>query len=221
MSPQRPTDRRGFGVVIDQLTGVECGRDVHEEFITNPVQILRTGPADGSQEREENVVFSWTADAGFEEYLLNVNARMPGQSTEDALFTNQPPIFSGSAGAATSVNLRDLPLQRQVLPGMELVWQVTGLVLGVGGGSQIPSDIGSFFILDPNSALLSSTINRLILLLQQIGLPDLARELQGGQITLTGEFELRDGTRLSIEELMALLDYLETNPDKIIDVKLD
>ncbi len=210
-----------FTVNVLDETGNVCASDIHEEFITNPAQILRTGPTDGSQEQEENVVFSWTGDAGFNEYELNANVREGGQSLEDALDTNQPPIFSGSTGAQTSVNLRNLSLQRQVLPGMELVWQVTGIVQGVGGGLQIPTDIGSFHILDPNSALMSSTVSRLVILLQQIGASDLASQLQGGDITLTGEIELDDGTILSLEELTSLLTYLEINSDNIIGVGIE
>ena len=223
----RPAGGFRFTVIVtDVASGVQCS-DVHTEFITNPAQILRTAPTDGSQEREENVVFSWTGDAGFDEYLLTVNVREGGQSPEDALGTNQPPIFSGSvedAGGpkdATSLNLRNLPLQRQVLPGMELVWQVTGVVPGVGGGLQIPTDIGSFFILDPNSALMSTTVSRLIILMQQVGYSDFASQLQGGEITLTGEIELDDGTILSLEELTSLLTYLEINSDNIIGVGIE
>lgn len=217
----RPAGGFRFTVIVtDVASGVQCS-DVYTEFITNPTQILRTGPTDGSQEQEENVVFSWTGDAGFDEYLLSVNVREGGQSLEDALGTNQPPIFSGSTGTQTSVNLRSLSLQRQVLPGMELVWQVTGVVPGVGAGLQIPTDIGSFFILDPNSALMSTTVSRLIILLQQLGYSDFASQLQGGEFTLTGEFELDDGTLLSLEELTGLLTYLEANSDNVIGVGIE
>ncbi len=211
-----------FTIEVFDANGNLCGDPiVHPEFITNPAQILRTGPTDGSQEREENVVFSWTGDAGFNEYELSINVREGGQSPEDALGTNQPPIFSGSTGTQTSVNLRNLSLQRQVLPGMELVWQVTGIVQGVGGGVQIPSDIGSFHILNPNSALMSTTVSRLIIFLQQLGYSDFASQLQGVEITLTGEFELDDGTLLSLEELTSLITYLEANSDNVIGVGIE
>ena len=203
-------------------TQIPCGTAVHiESDITNPEQILRTSPADGSQQQQENTVISWVGDVGFAEYLLTVNDRKPGQSPEDALDTNAPPIVSASTGTATNVNLRDLALQRQILPGSELVWQVTGVIPGVGGGSQISSDIGSFFIYDPNSALMTTILSRLILLLQQLGDFEAASLFQGGEITLTGEFQLQDGSVLTLQELMNLLSYLESNPDQIINVGVE
>lgn len=217
----RPAGGFRFTVNVFDETGGLCGSAVHTEEITNPVLIARTGPADGSDQREENVVFSWTGNPGFESYILEVNVRNPGQSLEDALATNQPPIHSGSVGTETSVNLRNLALQRQVPPGGTLVWRVIGIAPGVGGGTEIPTDIGWFSILDPNSALMTSTVNRIILLLQQSGLSDLAGQLQGGEISLTGEFQMGDGSSLSLEELMSLLSWLEANQDKIISIHFE
>lgn len=217
----RPAGGFRFTVNVLEETGSLCGSAVHTEEITNPVLIARTGPADDSDQREENVVFSWTGNPGFSEYMLEVNVKNPGQSLEDALATNQPPIHSGSVGTETSVNLRNLALQRQVPPGGTLVWRVIGIVAGVGGGTEVPTDIGWFGILDPNSALMTSTVNQAIMLLQQLGFSDLASQLQGGEITLTGEFELQDGTHLTLEELTSLLSWLDANQDKIIDIRFE
>ncbi|MFQ5798122.1 MAG: hypothetical protein ACE5H0_05425 [Bacteroidota bacterium] len=208
-------------IVIDEATQTECGRGEHVEEITNPVQILRTGPADGSQQGEENTVFTWTGDAGFESYLLEVNVQEQGQTPEVALDSNQPPIFNESVGIATSVNLRDLTLQRQILPGMRIVWRVRGVVPGVGEELEIPTDIGRFSILDPNSALITAVVNELRLLTQQLGLGDFASQLLSGVVTLTGEFVFADGTRVSYEELLNILNYLKANPDKVINVRFE
>lgn len=217
----RPAGGFRFTVNVEDESGSLCGSGSHEQFISNPALITRTSPADGSEQQQENVVFTWTANPGFTGFDLEVNSSQPGQSPEDALGTNQPPIFSGAVGTSTSVNLRDLSLQRQVLPGMELVWQVTGVVAGIGEGSRVPTDIGAFSVLDPNSALMTSALNRLILLLQQLGFSDLASQLQGGEMALTGEIQLRDGSRVSFEDLMGLLSYLEANRDNIVNVRVE
>jgi len=217
----RPAGGFRFTVNVEDETGNLCGSGFNQQDILNPALITRTSPADGSEQQQENVLFSWTANPGFSGFNLGVNSRQPGQSPEDALGTNQPPIFSGAVGTSTSVNLRDLSLQRQVLPGMELVWQVTGIVSGIGEGSEVPTDIGAFSILDPNSALMTAALNRLILLLQQLGFSDLASQLQGGEMALTGEIQLRDGSRVSFEDLMGLLSYLEENRDNIVDVRVE
>lgn len=192
------------------------------EFL-NPTQSFTIiSPTTGNFEDPGNVVAQWTSIAGVSEYRVRANNRLnSSQSLEDALKQGNPLINNRSVGLNTTVNLRTI-LDREWEGGQEIVLQVTAVIEGPGGGEQFPSNIVSFFLTNPNAATLSFITNNVINMMNNI--PGLVVPESFKQKLLNGEIQIEDqimvnGQLISILELSNLLNQLNADPDRIINIQ--
>ncbi|MFH1194560.1 MAG: hypothetical protein V1720_02530 [bacterium] len=190
------------------------------EFV-NPSQTLAIrAPEAGSTQDIGSVYAEWDNIVGASGYVLKAGVRTnPNQSIEESLNSGTPLINNRSTGLLTSVNLRDY-LDREWLPGQEIILQVKAEVPSPGGNNELFSDPVNFFMRDSNPEtmnriggylfellrLLSENLDQnLIDLLESGGLGDLS------QITL-------DGKIISEDELIVLLNNLLANRENIIRI---
>jgi hypothetical protein len=199
--------------------------DVQEKSIVfaNPSQTLEIiAPLTGSQQDIGNVLLQWNPVPAAIEYLIKANVRTrTSQSLEEAINQGNPLINNKSVGSVTSVNMRDL-LDREWKAGEEVVVQVTAVIPGIGGGQKFYSNIINFYITDPNSRDLSVISNTLTNLFAQFPGsidPEFVNQLLTGKIRLN-EIIGSDGSKMTIEDLVALLNYFAQNPDAVLNVNL-
>lgn len=198
--------------------------EVQEKSIlfVNPSQTIDLIlPQVGSQQDMGNVVAQWSPVPGASEYLLKANVRTRiNQSLEDAINQGNPLIDNRSVGQSNSANLRNL-LSREWKAGEEIVLQVVAVIPGIGGGEKYYSNIVNFYVYDPNSTDASAISNSLTNLLNSFQGkidPEFLNKLLSGRIKIN-EIVGSDGTRMTMEDLTSLLNYLSQNPDQVINVE--
>lgn len=191
----------------------------------NPAQTLAIiSPEPKSTQNIGGVTAEWTALNGIEYYTIKANLRKnKSSSLEEALESGDPIINDANVGPVTSAELRSL-LDREWLPGDEIVLQVAAHPFGGGNSEIIYSDIVNFFLDDPSDPVNQKQNRGIVIILQK---------LQGGlgsellDKLLTGEIKIKDivwgdtGLPLSPEELEELLNYLSNNQGNIIDIRRD
>jgi len=217
----KPTGSYRLSIVVRDANGRTVSDQAELNFL-NPAQTLtiRT-PEPGSSQNIGGVLAEWDDVQGVTNYSIRANNRTNiNQSLEEALKSGNPIINDKNVGAVTSVNLREL-LDREWLPGQEIVFQVTANISGPGGGTKLYSNIVNFTF-DMGSTGNQELSDGLINLFQ--GLGDEASEilslLQNGEINLEDvTITFGDGQVMSLPEFQNLMIYLESNPDAIISVK--
>lgn len=198
--------------------------DEAELNFLNPAQTLsiRT-PEEGSVQNIGGVLAEWDEVTGASSYSIRANIRKnTNQSFEEALKSGNPLINDKNVGLVTSVNLREL-LEREWLPGQEIVFQVSANVAGPGGDKPLYSNIINFRFEAANAEETESLNQSFTNLFQNFGDQGSSRIislLQSGQIdfsdvTITSE----DGQIMTIAEFQSLMNYLETNPDAVINIR--
>lgn len=174
----------------------------------NPVQTLKVlSPNPGSVEDVGSVIARWDRIPGAKSYRITlIQKRSKDQSDEDALTSGKPLIENKDVGDRNQVNLRTL-LDRQWVPGMELVFQVKAVTDAAGGELELKSMPTSFFLEDPNDET-KDIVDPMDLfdLLEQGNL----RFDQLKRVTV-------DGRRLNPQELMMLIRKFKNNPEIIVN----
>lgn len=219
----KPTGALLFSIFVTDKEGTEIGSDVAELNFLNPAQTLsiRT-PEAGSKQEIGGVLAEWDDVTGVTSYSVRANIRKnTNQSLEEALKSGNPLINDKDVGIATSVNLREL-LDREWLPGQEIVFQVTANISGPGGGSKLYSNIVNFSFPVATSSETNAMNQSLINLFQNLGDEQSSRILgllQGGEINLEDvSISTDDGQVMTFPEFQNLMIYLESNPDAVISI---
>ena len=190
------------------------------EFV-NPAQTIAIlSPDKKSTQDAFSVMSSWTEIRGVGSYTVLANVRKDrSESLEEALKSGTPYI-NKNVGLATVANLRNL-LDREWLPGDEIVMQVVANIPGPNGGSEIKSEIINFYLnnFTPDKAqIIEKKISNLANMLgDQLG-SGFWNKLANGEISLKS-IRKSDGTPLTYEEIVALLAYIKANPDLVINFK--
>ena len=141
-----------------------------EVKFSNPSQTLRIiTPVSNSIQSVGSIIARWSAINGAANYKIRLGQRInPSQSLEDALESGTPLINDKIvSGEMTNVDLRTL-LDREWLPGQELVLRVSASVGGVGGGAELNSEIVNFTIANSNEAPVDDVKSTLIALLNRL-----------------------------------------------------
>jgi len=166
----KPTGTYRFQLQLlneNQVYLTETSQDV---TFSNPSQtLLIITPESGSSQAVGSVIARWSKITGVDKYKIKLNVRTsPAQSLEEALNSGTPLINNKIIeGGITSVDLRSY-LDREWLPGQELVLQVSAVVEGLGGGSTLPSEIISFSIAASAGNTVKSDKESLIALLYEL-----------------------------------------------------
>lgn len=219
----KPTGSIRITIEIKNEFGKFLGNDSEELNFINPAQTLsiRT-PEAGTSQDIGGVLAEWDDVQGVGNYSIRANVRSNiNQSFEEALKSGNPIINDKNVGNVTNVNLREL-LDREWLPGQEVVFQVTANISGPGGGTKLYSNIVNFsFDLGGSSG--NQELNDGLINLFQ-GLGDEGTKILS--LLVNGEINLEDvtitfgdGQVMTLPEFQNLMIYLETNPDAVISIK--
>lgn len=224
-------------LLTDQNTG-ETASAVETIEITNPTQTFYIqSPAPLSQNDIGGVIASWDFVDGAKEYRVLVNVRKnKNQSLEEALNFGTPLINNKSVGLQTSVNLGNL-LDRQWLPGQEIVLRVAAVVPSPSGDQEINStNIVNFFIASQNSEEneamnknFDEVFNNFVQDNNNYGEDKNNQDVQSAQRILemiqSGEIDFstaqitdENGNIFSFNDLNLIIDYLRRNPNALLNI---
>ncbi|MFH2032878.1 MAG: hypothetical protein ABIJ40_19975 [Bacteroidota bacterium] len=233
-----------YKVIVKLTSPTGAFVDVFDEKIitfSNPAQTLTIlEPNTGSTQEIGAVLATWSPVIGAANYTIRANIRRNVMSSlEEALYTGTPIINNKNVGANTSVNLRQF-LDREWLPGQEIVLLVIANIPNPSGSEELKSNIVNFFIKSDNAASQAAFSQNMINVLSKLtddlklnlgsgnaGLSDdidraqrIMEMLQNGQINFQEiRITLGDGSIISFQEFQALLQYFQSNPDAIIDIR--
>ena len=213
----------------------------------NPSQTLEfIQPYPGSFQNAGGVIFTWSEVIGVSEFVVLANERKSKNETlEEALKKGNPIVDNKSVGLQTSVNLREL-LDRELIPGQEIVAQVRGVIPNPGGENILYSNIVNFYITDPSTIDNEKISDDLILLLEKVidnskknrsqidseeveqvnsfikSLEELLEKLRSGEITFEELSVTNDsGVSFTYPEFMQLLEKLVQYPNLITNIKFE
>lgn len=192
--------------------------------IRNVSRLDLISPRDGEIVSNTFPLFQWIFDGNRVE--LSVYERLPQHASKEEATQGTPHLVQVVEGLRTFQYPASAP--RPLEPGKTYVWKVRGITAGSGGtGNIINSEIWQFSVQSGQTSMFGggggggggsqSVTNQL----QNIpGLsPQLLAQLSAGNLQLTGVI-LVNGVPVSPGEIVAILNNLSQNPDKIIDVQI-
>ena len=237
----KPSGTYTIYLTLTDLSNGESANTQQTIEITNPTQTFYIqSPMPQSQNDIAGVTAIWDALDGAKEYKILANVRKnKKQSLEEALNSSAPLINNRSVGLQTSVNLANL-LERQWLPGQEIVFRVTAIVPAAHGNQEINSaNVVNFYILSQSSEedksrqkIYNDILNNIISDIGNMNPQEdenLSHELrraqqilemiQSGQIDFSNAQIIdENGNILNYDELNNILDYLRKNPNALLNV---
>lgn len=213
----------------------------------NPAQTLEIiQPLAGSYHDPGGVIITWSEVLGVTDFVILANVRTSkDESLEEALKKGNPIVDNKSVGLKTSVNLREI-LDRELVPGQEIVLQVRGIIPNPGGQNILYSDIVNFNITDPNSTSGKKVSDEMIMLFERIidemknnppdvsseeqgnlddfilTLEELLKKLRNGEITFDDMLvTTKSGGTLTYPEFIQLLEKLVQHPNLITNINFE
>jgi hypothetical protein len=182
-------------------------------------------PPDGTTLNTIFPLFQWIYDG--RDVELSVYERLPQHASKEEAASSVEHLLvrTNMTDLPPGTNSYQYPLSgvRPLEAGHTYVWKVKGISRGTGGsGSEINSEIWQFSIAENTSSTSSETQRQTVTNLLQFlnGLSqELLSQLLNGDLQLTGVF-LLDGRQLTAAEVIALLQELSQNPDKIISIQI-
>ncbi|MEN8193945.1 MAG: hypothetical protein ABFS12_14070 [Bacteroidota bacterium] len=213
----------------------------------NPSQTLEfIQPYPGSYHDAGGVLLTWSEVIGVTDFIILANERKSkDESLEEALKKGNPIVNNKKVGLRTSVNLREV-LDRELVPGQEIVAQVRGIIPNPGGEKILYSEIINFYITDPNTNTQENILDNLILLLEKViddiksdrskinpeekedvnrfveSLEELLEKLRSGEITFDElSVTLDSGLTLTYPEFIQLLEKLVQYPNLITNINFE
>lgn len=213
----------------------------------NPSQTLEfIQPLAGSYHNSGGVVLTWSEVIGVSDFVIHANIRTSKEeSFEEALNKGNPIIDNRSVGLNTSANLREI-LDRELVPGQEIVAQVRGIIPNPGGQNILYSNIINFYISDPNTTSAVKISDQMVILLEKIrdemknnppalngedsddvsqfikSLEELLEKLRNGEITFEELLVTNDsGSTLAYPEFIQLLEKLVQYPNLITNINFE
>ena len=166
----KPTGSFQFILQLYSANGTYLSQSSQELSFQNPSQTLTIiTPDANSTQSVGSIIARWSQINGASKYKIKLNLRTaPGQSLEEALESGTPLINNKEVdGSVTNADLRSL-LEREWLPGQELVLQVTAVAAGLAGGTELRSQIINFQIAQGSGTPVDNAKNALIALLTQL-----------------------------------------------------
>lgn len=237
----KPSGTYTIFLTLSDLANGESANSQETIEIKNPSQTFYIqSPIAGSQNDIAGVQAIWDIVEGAKEYKVLANIRKnKNQSFEEALNSGNPIINNKSVGQLTNVNLLSL-LDRQWLPGQEIVFRVAAIIPTASGESELNStNIINFYIISPNSDEDKNLLKNFDNLFNEIvgdlnsnqNLEDenlnqnliLAKRLlemiESGQLDFNNaQITDENGNVFSVNELNLILDYLRRNPNALLNI---
>lgn len=237
----KPSGTYTIFLTLSDLANGESANSQETIEIKNPSQTFYIqSPIAGSQNDIAGVQAIWDVVEGAKEYKVLANIRKnKNQSFEEALNSGNPIINNKSVGQLTNVNLLSL-LDRQWLPGQEIVFRVAAIIPTASGESELNStNIINFYIISPNSDEDKNLLKNFDNLFNEIvgdlnsnqNLEDenlnqnliLAKRLlemiESGQLDFNNaQITDENGNVFSVNELNLILDYLRRNPNALLNI---
>lgn len=218
----QPTGYYRITVVLHTDAGQQAMTVKELEFL-NPAQTLSLQlPVDGATYDPGNVTAIWDRLPGVENYIVRAAVKdYENQGTEDALNSGSLIIDNVDVGDVTEINIREY-LESEWLPGDEVVFQVYAKIEGPGSGTGLYSEVVNFYIRNEEPADFSEINDGLAVLTQYFPTEEEKNIIAD---FINGEFgnikSITVGDKIiTREELAAILDSLNIDPDKIISIKV-
>ncbi len=204
----KPTGTIRIELILFEENGItRIAADQKTLNFLNPTRTLQIrNPLQGSFEDVGNVLLDWNKVVGAQQYLIKANVRKnKSVSLEEALNSGRPLIDKKVRGEINRINMRQL-LQREWLPGQEIVVQVAAVVKTVNGQELLKSDLVSFYISGTNNSLEKKNDPQVLI-----------DNILSGKLTPDNiKSVMVNGKRINPAELLRILTMLKTNPDLII-----
>lgn len=219
MNRGMPTGTFKFALNLLNADGNIVSQTSREVTFSNPSQTLTViTPAANSMQSVGSVIARWSQINGASKYKIKLNVRSTaGQSLEDALDSGTPLINNKEvANTITNVDLRSY-LEREWLPGQELVLQVAAVIEGIGGGAELKSEIVNFTIAQAGSSGADNNKNALLTLLAQFQnqnatqFASLLNEASMDEI----KFYNNEGSEITFPQFQALINSILSSITKI------
>jgi hypothetical protein len=205
----------------------------HDQFsldIRNISRLDLLSPRDGEEVSTTFPLFQWMFDGSQVE--LSVYERLPQHSSKEEAAQGVPHLCVVLENVRSFQYPSSTPPQacpgvvvRNLEAGKRYVWRVRGLTVGTGGvGASLDSEIWEFTVPSGAGQTMQVGGDRPQSLSNQIqsipGLdPQLLSRLISGNLQPTGVV-LIDGVPVSLSEIMAILNDLASNPDRIINIQV-
>ncbi|MFA6597970.1 MAG: hypothetical protein WCS69_09625 [Ignavibacteriaceae bacterium] len=217
----KPVGRFDFTLTLRDASGAEFTRTDYLEFI-NPTQSFTIlTPTPYSEVQQGNIIISWIPVPGADHYEIKVNERKnSNQSLEAALASGNPIIdYDKVLSSSSSVMLSELPNKRSIIEGQELVVQVVAVIPLATGNKKLSSEIINFSVAGANDARDNSIKNDLMAMTQSLpGGSTFLNVLSDKNLRITRLVD-ENGMPISQDQLRNLLNYLNTNPDRVISAQ--
>lgn len=217
--------------LIDPVTRQVIGNDQFVLDIRNVSRLDLLSPRDGEAVANAFPLFQWIFDGSRVE--LSVYERLPQHSSKEEAAQGTPHLCVVLENVRSFQYPSSTPPQacpgvvvRNLEPGKRYVWRARGLTVGSGGGgASINSEIWEFTVpIGAGQTTLAAgggSPESIADQLQNIpGLdPQLLSRLISGNLQPTG-MVLVNGVPMTMNEILAILNDLARNPDKIIDIQV-
>jgi hypothetical protein len=195
-------------LILHSASGAQLAQTSKDIAFSNPSQTLTIiTPEAGSTQAIGGVVARWNTIVGAQKYKVKLNVRTSsGQSLEEALNSGTPLINNKEIGGElSSVDLRTL-LEREWLPGQELVLRISGVVGGIGGGSELNSEIVNFTVSSSGTSDKTNLIN-LFSKIQNDKINQFIAFLNNANMNDV-KFYNNEGNEITLVQFQALLDSI-------------
>ncbi len=222
ISKGKPTGILGFTVRLFDKNNLFLAQDYKEFFFLNPSPTISIiSPLEGNAYDVGSVVAIWTPVQGAINYKILASIVPDGSSSaEAALKSANPLIDNREVGDVTSVDLRTI-LDRQWLGGQKIVFSVTAIIPGTGGGSSL-SSVPVTFILNKSGEVsipvVSPELLKLVEVINGQVSQDFINRIMRGGVTIERITDEAD-QNIDQNDLQRILNNLLANRESIISIK--
>ncbi len=218
----KPVGRFDINLTLKNLQGVVIKTVTDFVEFTNPTQSFTIlTPTAGAELQQGNIIISWIQVPGADHYKIRVNTRAnSNQSLETALASGNPYYdYDQIQGSISSVKLSEIPNRRPIEEGKEYVVQIVAVIPLPNGNKELPSEIINFNVTGLNDARDNAIKNDLMAMTQSLpGGSTFASVLSDKNLKITRLVD-ENGNPISQDQLRNLLNYLNTNPDRVISAQ--
>ncbi len=222
VSKGKPTGILGLTVRLFDKNNLMLGQDYKELVFLNPSPTISIiSPVEGNAYDVGSVVAIWTPVQGASSYRIKASIVPDASSSpEAALKSANPLIDNKDVGNVTSVDLRTI-LNRQWIGGQKIVFSVTAIIPGTGGGSSLPSVPVTFFLNKQGEVsvpIISPELLKLVEVINGQVSQDFINRIMKGEVTIEG---ITDETDRNVDQndLQRILTNLLANRESIISIK--
>ena len=190
-------------------------------FLNPSPTISIISPLENNSYDVGSVVAIWTPVQGATSYKILANAVPDGSSSAEAALKGANPLIDNKdVGDVSSVDLRTI-LSREWIGGQKIVFTVTAIIQGTGGGSSL-SSVPVSFLLNKAGVVSESTVSPELLKLVEVINGQVSQNfidrIMKGEITIEGITDESD-QNVDRNDLQRILTNLLVNKESIISIK--